>query len=521
MPLSVILLSVFSVSPCFISVPPAAAAEKPVVRVGSKAFAESWVLGEALTILARQSDEVTAEHVSNLGGTDIVYRALQKGDIDVYPEYTGTIAEVLLKAPGRPSLDPMRAALAKQGIGISDTLGFNDGYALAVMPATQKRYNLRKISDLARHPDLQLAFTHEFLERKDGYPGLARHYGLRMNNVRGIQHDLAYEAIRKGQIDVMEIYTTDAQIGRIGLEMLADDQDFFPRYDAVLLYRQDLPRRAPKAWAAMQRLVGTIDEARMIRANAQVVLEKKPFATAAAALLQEALGDVSPRPGSVAAQRPEPSAPLLASRSVPAEIARDTLKHLQLVALSLLPAILIGLPLGILATRSQFLAGATLATAGLLQTIPSLALLAFLIPWLGIREPPALVALFLYSLLPIVRNTYVGLTTIPPNLLEVGEALGLPRGAQLRRVRLPMASPAIMAGIKTSAVINVGTATLAGLIGAGGLGDPIWRGMQTLNPDLILQGVIPAAALALLVQWGFDHLDRLVIPRGLRLPGAK
>jgi osmoprotectant transport system permease protein len=481
---------------------------RPEVRVGSKAFAESWVLGEAAAALARGAGEARVEHASNLGGTDIVYAALKRGDVDVYPEYTGTIAEAILKASGRPTLAQMRAELERQGLGISESLGFNDGYALAVTRATASRYGLKRLSDLAAHPELRVALTHEFLERKDGWPGLKRAYGFPMRDVRGIQHDLAYEALRTGQIDVMDIYTTDAQIERLGLQVLEDDRAFFPRYDAVLLYRLDLPKRAPRSFAAMQRLAGAIPEAEMIRANSRVVLEKQPAAQAAASLLESALKQAAP----VAA--PE-------RRDVAGEVLRDTLKHLELVSLSLLAAVLVGIPLGILAARTPAIAGIVLAVTGVLQTIPSLALLAFLIPLLGIREKPALVALFLYSLLPIVRNTYVGLTTLPPSLVESAEALGLSPMTQLRRVSLPLASPAIMAGIKTSAVINVGTATLAALVGAGGLGDPIWRGMQTVNTALILQGAIPAALLALAVQGLFDLLDRVVVPYGLRLPPAR
>jgi osmoprotectant transport system permease protein len=484
---------------------PARAETKPRVRIGSKAFAESWVLGEALAVLARQAGEAEVEHSSNLGGTDIVYAALKSGQVDVYPEYTGTIGEAILKTGGRPSPVEMRAALAKQGLGVSDSLGFNDGYALAVTGETAQKYGLTKVSDLKARPDLRLAFTHEFLERKDGWPGLAARYALRMKDVRGIQHDLAYEALRTGQIDATEIYTTDAQIERLGLKILEDDQGFFPRYDAVLLYRLDLPRRAPRSFAAMQRLIGKIDERAMIRANGMVILQHRSQQQAAAALLNEAL-----KMGVTAAP---------AGRG---EVARDILRntgvHLKLVAISLFAAVLIGIPLGIAAAGSRALATASLSVTSVLQTIPSLALLAFLIPLLrGIGEKPALVALFLYSLLPIVRNTYTGLTTIPPNLAEAAEALGLSPTERLLRISLPMASPSIMAGIKTSAVINVGTATLAALVGAGGLGEPILRGLQTLNPDQTLQGAIPAAVLALVVQGLFGLLDRLVIPRGLRL----
>jgi osmoprotectant transport system permease protein len=474
------------------------------VTIGSKKFAESWILGEALASLARQTNTVDVEHKSGLGGTEIVYQALRTGGVDVYPEYTGTVSQVIMKAPGQPSLPEMRAFLAKQGIGISDPLGFNDGYALAVTQATQTRYNLHKISDLARHPDLRLGFTHEFVGRNDGFKGLSERYGLAMHDVRGMEHALAYDAIANGQIDVMEIYTTDAKIQRLGLRLLEDDRGFFPRYDAVLLYRLELPQRAPQAFAAMTRLTGKIDEARMIRANARVEIEKERPEVAAAALLQESLG----ASGHAAAPR---------GRGMLGDIAHNTLRHIQLVAISLLAAILFGIPLGVLATRSRFLAGVTLAGAGLLQTIPSMALLAFLIPFLGIGLRPALVALFLYSLLPIVRNTYTGLMTIPPHLAESAEALGLTPRAQLFRIRLPLASPTILAGIKTSAVINVGVATIAALIGAEGLGHPIVQGIDLLDNSLILQGAVPAAILALLVQGGFDLLDRVLIPPGLRI----
>jgi osmoprotectant transport system permease protein len=456
--------------------------------VGSKAFPESWILGEAVAALARERGPAAVEHRRNLGGTEIVYEALRGGSIDVYPEYTGTIAEVILETPGRTDLASMRRALAARGIGIGEPLGFSDSYALAVTRARQQALGLRTLSDLAAHPELRMGLTHEFIGRADGWPGLARHYGLRMNDVRGIQHELAYQAIASGKIDVMDIYTTDAQIEKLGLVTLEDDRRFFPRYDAVLLYRLDLPARFPGALESVSRLEGAIDERRMIRANAMVVLDRRPVEEAADSLL------AAVPLGRAKASRAGGGEPVAAG------IARNTVQHLRLVGFSLLLAILIGVPLGVLAARAPLLATLTLSGAGLLQTIPSLALLAILIPLVGIGIVPALIALFLYSLLPIVRNTYVGLTTIPAPLVEASRALGLSPRAHFFRVLLPMASPAIMAGIKTSAVINVGTATLAALIGAGGLGDPILSGIQLKDHGLILQGAIPAALLALAVQ---------------------
>jgi osmoprotectant transport system permease protein len=483
----------------------AGAQGRPTVVVGSKAFPESWILGDALVQLARQGG-ASATHRKSLGATEIVYKALLQGSIDVYPEYTGTVAEVLVKEPGgRPSMARMLEVLADQGIGMSYPLGFNDGYGLAVRRSTATREGLQKISDLAAHPRLKFGLTPEFMGRQDGWPGLSAAYGLGAFQPLSMQHELAYAAVASGQVQVVDIYTTDPQIQKLDLVVLQDDKAFFPRYDAVLLYRADLPRRAPGAWASMLRLVGRLTEEEMIRANAMVALDQKDSEQAAAALLAQALGGASAPP-------PPPPAP-----SVARSILANTATHIKLVAISLAAAVVVGIPLGILATRSRALASLTLAGAGLLQTVPSLALLAFLIPFLGVGFKPALVALFLYSLLPIVNNTYTGLTTIPQSLSEAAQALGLSPAAQLLQVRLPMASPAILAGIKTSAVINVGTATLAALIGAGGLGQPILQGITLVDRGLIFQGAVPAALLALLVQGLFDLAERVLVPRGLRL----
>ena len=490
--------------------PPLAAPSSPAaapVTVGSKAFPESWVLGEALAAVMRERGVSGVTHRSNLGGTEIVFQALRTGSVDVYPDYTGTIQEVILHSPRPLKLGEMREQLAPQGLAISDPIGFNDGYALAVTDAVEKRYGLRTLSDLERHPELRLGLTHEFLGRQDGYPGLAQRYGLRMRDVRGIEHELAYGALATGNIDATDIYTTDAQIQRLHLHVLEDDRGFFPRYDAVWVYRLDLAKREPRALLAMRQLTHAIDESAMMRANARVVFGGQSYAAAADSLLAELPGGA-------------PAARGAARDRVLASVLRNVTQHVKLVLLSLLAAILIGIPLGILATHSELLAGGILSLAGVLQTVPSLALLAMLIPLLGIGVLPALVALFLYSLLPIVRNTYVGLRSISAPLAEAADAIGLSGRAQLLKVRLPMASPAIMAGIKTSAVINVGTATLAALIGAGGLGEPILSGIQLRRNGLILQGAIPAALLALLVQGAFDLLDRAVIPRGLRLPAG-
>jgi osmoprotectant transport system permease protein len=203
--------------------------------------------------------------------------------------------------------------------------------------------------------------------------------------------------------------------------------------------------------------------------------------------------------------------------SVLASVLRHTREHLALVAISLGAAIALAIPLGIASVRYARLGQVILSVTGLIQTIPALALLVFMIPPLGIGAPPAIAALFLYSLLPIVRNTHAGLNDIPDSLRESAEALGLPSGARLRRIELPLASRSILAGVKTSAVINIGTATLGALIGAGGYGQPILTGIRLDDVGLILQGAVPAALLALVVQGAFELAERGLVPRGLRL----
>ena len=240
----------------------------------------------------------------------------------------------------------------------------------------------------------------------------------------------------------------------------------------------------------------------MRRLNGDVQLRHRPSEQVAAVLLHELEG----------------SAPAVRPDGIVERVLRRTGEHLVLVGLALAAAIAVAVPLGI-AARRRAVGRVVLAVAGLVQTIPSLALLVFMIPVLGIGSRPAVAALFLYGLLPIVRGTHSGLSGISPELRESARALGLPRGARLRRVELPLAMPAIVAGVKTSAVIMVGTATLGALIGAGGYGQPILTGLRLDSVPLILEGAVPAAGLALLVEAAFGLLERAIVSRGLRLRG--
>jgi osmoprotectant transport system permease protein len=467
------------------------------IVVGSKKFTESYVLGEIAKRTLNDAG-IPTEHRQGMGGTIILWEALRGAQIDAYPEYTGTIAEEILKDRQSTSPQTMRDALAKFGIGMTGPLGFNNTYALVMRRDHAQKLGIRTITDLRNHPELRFGLTHEFLDRQDGWRPLASRYQLNPGGIIGIDHSLGYAALAKDSIDVKDAYSTDAKIAEYDLVTLEDDQQFFPRYEAVFLYRLSLEF---KALTCLRTLEGTIDEERMIRLNAEA--ERTKDYTRAANLYFD----------------PTARSTIPSGESFMHKLARWTLRHLELAGFSLLLAVIVGVPLGILASRGGAVGHGILAFAGIVQTIPSLALLALLVPlpFFGISARTAIAALFLYGLLPIVRNTATGLQDIAQPIRDSAIALGLESGARLRKIYLPIASRSILAGIKTSAVINVGTATLAALIGAGGLGEPILSGLNLNDHATILQGAIPAAVLALLVQWSFDLLDRILIPKGLRL----
>ena len=463
-------------------------------EVGSKKFTENVILGE----IARQALEeagANANHRRELGGSRILWDALKAGEIDVYPEYTGTLRFEILSGERLASDADLPAALARHGLAMTRSLGFSNGYALAMRKERAERLGIETISDLLHFGELEIAVSNEFIARADGWRALSDAYGLAGTPVRGIDHDLAYRALDAGQIDVTDAYTTDAEIEVYDLKLLKDDRTFFPRYDAVFLYRTQLNQAAINA---LDGLAATIDEAEMRALNRSVRIDGKSEAAAA----RQALG-LNARP---------------TSQSAMSRIFERTAEHLWLVFVALSAALIIAIPLGILAAQDKRLGAFVLSAAGILQTIPSLALFVILIPLLGIGALPTIAALFLYSLLPIVRNVHAGLTGISPALVDSARALGLSRIARLRRIELPLALPTIMAGIRIAAVIAVGLATLGAIIGAGGYGQPILTGIRLNDTALILEGAIPAALLALAIEGLFQLLQNAVTPRGLKQP---
>jgi osmoprotectant transport system permease protein len=521
------LLAIACVTVAMAVAPVSADEPAPQVVVGSKSFTESVILAELATQLARRAS-AQATHRAELGGTRLVWDALRQGEIDVYPEYTGTLSQEIFAGKGVRGEQALRNALEAEHIKMSRPLGFNNTYALGMKEEAAERLGVRTISDLRGHPDLKFGFTNEFMDRGDGWPGLRDRYQLPQKNVTGLEHALAYRGLDNGSIDVTDLYSTDAEIKYYGLRLLEDDLHYFPKYYAVMLYREDLETRAPKVVKALLELEGRVPQGAMQEMNARAKPRsgpRVPESQVAADFFTES-PFFNPDTGTdqpASATRP-------ADEGVLHRLLRNTGEHLFLVAVSLAAAVVVAVPLGVVAARRPGFGQVILGVAGTFQTIPGLALLVllmallYLVPALPLVHKlptlgtlPAVLTLFLYSLLPIVRNTYAGLHDIPLPVRESAEALGLPAAARLRLVELPMAARSILAGIKTSAVINVGTATLGALVGAGGYGQPILTGIRLNDLGLILQGALPAALLALLIQALFEAAEWVLVPKGLRL----
>ena len=490
-----------------------AAPAEPQLRVGSKRFTESYILAQLMAQSVERATGQRPEVRQGLGNTAIVYAALHSGNIDLYPEYAGTIALEILKNPQPMTLEQMNAALAPLGLGAAIPLGFNDGYALAMRAGDAQRLGVATLSDLARHPQLRLGLSNEFIGRADGWAGLAQRYGLPQQPT-GLDHGLAYDAVVGKQVDVIDIYTTDAKIAHLGLRVLQDDRNYFPRYDALVLYRLEVPQRYPVAWAALQTLQGRVDESAMIAMNARAELQSVAFDAIARDFLAAA-----PTAAAPASAPPTVAGRGFIDKLFGPDLGRITLQHLALVALSVAAAAVVGVPLAVWAFARPRWRGGLMAVAGLLQTVPSLALLAALIGLTGaIGAVPALLALTLYALLPIMRNTVTGLAEVGEGIRQAGTALGMTRAQRLRHVELPLALPTVVAGIRTAVAIAIGTATIAAFIGAGGYGERIVTGLALNDRELLLAGALPAAALALLCEVLFEVLERRM-RRGRAAPG--
>lgn len=496
---------------------------RPIV-VASKPFGESYLLAELFAQLLERAGRTVVRR-PGLGATEVAFGALRTGAIDVYPEYVGTGLVAILgdsvtaamRDDGRVAFDHVATRTRERfGAHWLAPLGFRNGYAIAVRRETATRLRLRTLSDLAaRGSALRGGFTADFIGRGDGWPGLQRAYGLALAEVRPLAQAVKYEALARGAVDVIDGYATDGLLARYDLVVLDDDRRIFPPYDAAPLAAAALVRDDPGAVAVIAQLAGRLTETRLRAWNRRLEVDGVPVATVA----RDALAELRLAGGDrVATTRTATgrASTLDWLRGARADIARDLLEHLRLVIVALLAAIASALPLGLALVDRPRVAGVALQALGVLQTVPSLALLAFMIPLLGIGTVPALVALWGYALLPIARATIAGLRIADPEAVRAVEAMGATRAQVLRWVRLPLAAPVVMAGIRTAAVLTVGTATLAAFIGAGGLGEPIVTGLGLADTRLVLSGAIPAALLALVVDGALAIAERAVTPPHLR-----
>jgi len=470
------------------------------IKVGAKHFNEGYILSEILSqLLEKNGFEV--ERKFNLGGTLICYEALSNGDIDLYPEYTGTISEAILKMNEKVSFTELKKILNEKDLDISGEYGFNNTYALAVKNETAKTLSLENISGLKVHPELKLGLSYEFLKREDGWMELSEVYQLKQKPV-GLEHGLAYKALEDGQIMLTDVYSTDGEIPKYDLKILNDDKNFFPKYYAVTFYKNKI---ADSIKNILNVLTGVISEKEMQEMNSKVLFENRTFSEVAGEFIKskDLFND-------------KPDLNTHDKESILSEIFAKLIQHLKLTFLALLISILIAVPAGIFIYTYSSFSKPVLYLAGLLQTIPSIALLAFMIPLFGIGFLPAVIALFLYGLLPILRNTTIALFSVDPLLKEVAEGMGLSKKQKLFHIELPLSLPTILAGIRTAAVINIGTATLAAFIGAGGLGEFIVTGLALNNTNLILMGAVPAALLAVLTEIFFEILEKYITPEYLK-----
>lgn len=500
-------------------VPRAAAQNSGKIAVGSKMFTESRLLMEIMAQLIEAQTELDVERRGGLGGTLVLFSALREGDIDLYAEYTGTAWSVVLEKsakagrPLRTFLAVQRAYERRYDLTWGQPFGFNNGYAIAMHEERAQALGVQRLSDLAAVGDqLRGGWSIEFLNREDGYPGLSAAYGFTLADTKGMEHGLAYEALATGNIDLTDAYTTDSKLRRYPVRLLVDDQGFFPPYHAAPVIRRETLRQYPELQAILDQLAWRISEQRMQALNDAVESEGASFATVARTfLVDEGLLDAAVTPARAGRTlRADGFWSLMVARW-PVTL-RLTADHLLLTGLAMLMAILLAVPLGIVVNHYRLLTGPVLGVAGVLQTIPSLALLAFMIPLLGLGFRAAVTALFLYAVLPILRNTVTGLEGVASDVLEAARGMGLRQDQILRLVALPLAMPTIMAGIRTAAVISIGVATLAAFIGAGGLGEPIATGLQLNDPLLILAGAVPAALLAIGVDALLGWLTRRLSP---------
>lgn len=455
--------------------------DQAVIRVGSLRDVEGQVLGEIVAQTIERVGEASVERRLGLGGTGVVFTALDAGEVDVVPQYSGTLADVVLRQPTLADFEAIRSGASAKGYVVSPRLGFNNTYGIGVRRAVAERFQLRSVSDLRGRP-WRGGVTPEFLDAPTGMASAIKTYDLSLGPVRAMEHAVSYVALAAGDVDFVDVYTTDAAIRQQDLVVLQDDRGAFVRYDGVVLARADFATRFPKSWAALERLAGRLSDSLMTALNTRFQVDR-----------------VSPNDVAAAFLTPDPNRAPTSRRQAPPPLLRLTAEHTSLVVISLAAALLLGVPLGIWSAHRPAVSRWVLSLTGAVQTVPGVALLCFFIPIFGIGWEPAVYALALYALLPVVQGVITGAQAVDRGQREMALVLGMSDWTRRRTIEWPLAAPAVLAGIRVAAVTNVGTAALAALIGAGGYGTLIVTGLALNDWRVVMQGALPSAAMAMML----------------------
>ena len=463
--------------PCF--------ASERTITVGSKRFTENLIIGEIFAQLLEDRGFVIKRKLG-LGGTMVAFNALNENEIDVYPEYTGTLIKAIFK---KKDFNSVREILSKKNIDLLPPLGFDNSYCLIMNRDHAHALGIKTISDLSHFPHLRGGLSFEFQARNDGWNQLKKVYSLK-NKIKGIEIPLTYKAVKNNKVDFAEAYSTEPMIKKMNFIILKDDHHFFPKYKALALIHNSLPEKAKKT---LKLLSGRISNEIITNLNAQA---------ASGISINKVVNEFLNREKLIFNKKQ------IKKDNFWIKTYKRTKIHLFLTTFAVFLAILVAFPFALFSVGNQKFSKLILGLSGVFQTIPSIALLAFMIPLFGIGYKPAIIGLFIYSLLPILRNTYTSLNQIDPNLIMAARGIGLYPKEIFFLIKLPLALPTLLAGIRTATILNIGTATLAAFIGAGGLGEPIVTGLALNNSWLILQGAVPAALLAIIIDWIFSLIEK-------------
>ena len=459
------------------------------ITVGSKRFTENLIIGEIFAQLLEDRGFFVQRKLG-LGGTMVAFNALKKKEIDVYPEYTGTL-RTIIKSKER-EFKFIKEILSKKNIKPLPPLGFDNSYCLIMNRDQAHSLGIKKISDLGLFPNLVGGLSFEFQARNDGWSQLKKVYSLK-HKIKGIEIPLTYKAVKNNKVDFAEAYSTEPMIREMNFIILEDDRHFFPKYEALALIHNSFPEKARNI---LKLLSGRISNEIIVNLNTQATSGLSIHKVANKFLINNKLITNKNQ---------------TKKDNFWIKTYNRTKTHLFLTGIAVFFAILVAFPFAFFSAGNQRISKLILGLAGIFQTIPSIALLAFMIPLFGIGYKPAIIGLFIYSLLPILRNTYTAFNQIDPNLIMTARGVGLYPTEIFFSIKLPLAFPTLLAGIRTATILNIGTATLAAFIGAGGLGEPIVTGLALNDNWLILQGAVPAAFLAITIDWIFSLIEKRLI----------